>query len=110
MTTKKPVLPTSTLGKIAAVTLLVSVLILLTGIGTSFIERVEADDQAPNPVGMLAPLALLGTLVGSILAWIAIAKKDHARLLIAVAIIATLFFVLTFVFELIEVLTMSAGA
>lgn len=104
----KPVLPTTKLGKSAAITLLVAILLLTAGTSSSFIVRADDENAAPNPLGLLVPGFLLATLVGVILSWIAIAKKDHSRLLLIVAIIASAGFLLVILFETIEAISMSA--
>ena len=107
MSNKRPVLPTTRLGKVAAVTLLVAIILQVAGTAASFLVRIEPENNAPNPLGLLIPAFLLATLVGAILSWIAIARKDRSRLLLIVAIIASVGFLLVFLFEAIEAISMS---
>lgn len=103
----KPVLPTTKTGKAAVITLLVAFLLMVAGTASSFIVRVDSENEAINPFGLLVPAFLLATVVGVALSWIAIARKDRARLLLIVAIVATAGIVLVIVFETIEAISMS---
>lgn len=104
----KPVLPTTKTGKAAVITLLIALILMIAGTATSFIVRMDAEDQAINPFGLLIPAFLLATLIGVVLSWIAVVRKDRSRLLLTVAIVATTGILLVIVFETIEATTMGA--
>lgn len=104
----KPVLPTTKTGKAAVITLLIALILMVAGTASSFIVRMDAENQAINPFGLLVPAFLLATLIGVILSWIAVAKKDRSRLLLIVAIVATAGILLVIVFETIEAATIGA--
>ena len=104
----KSVLPTTKMGKAAVITLLIALILMMAGTASSFIVRMDAENQAINPFGLLVPAFLLATLVGVVLSWIAIARNDSSRLLLIVAITASVGILLVIVFESIEAATMGA--
>lgn len=105
---RKSVIPVSKLGRSGLITLLAALVLLVVTLTSSIVMR-SGENQVTNFLGVTAPLFLLATLVGVVLSWIAIAKRDGARLLVVVTIVATAGIVFTLISEVIEALTMGNG-